>query len=91
MSTGLLILRVALGALLLGHGTKKLSGWFGGRGLVATCGPFARMGYRVPSLAAPAAASRRAAPARSSTSAGSCARSPEPDAERPAEPGRRAA
>ena len=32
MAAGLLILRVVVGALLVGHGTQKLFGWFGGHG-----------------------------------------------------------
>jgi uncharacterized membrane protein YphA (DoxX/SURF4 family) len=32
MAAGLLILRVVVGALLVGHGTQKLFSWFGGRG-----------------------------------------------------------
>jgi putative oxidoreductase len=30
---GILILRIVLGAVFLGHGSQKLFGWFGGRGL----------------------------------------------------------
>ncbi len=33
MDTGLLILRVVVGLLLVGHGSQKLFGWFGGHGL----------------------------------------------------------
>lgn len=33
---GLLFVRVVVGFLLFGHGTQKLFGWFGGRGLRAT-------------------------------------------------------
>ncbi|MGH3443666.1 MAG: DoxX family protein [Nitriliruptorales bacterium] len=32
MSFGLLLLRVVVGALFVGHGTQKLFGWFGGHG-----------------------------------------------------------
>ncbi|MFF3569573.1 DoxX family protein [Nocardia jiangxiensis] len=42
---GLLILRVAFGALLVVHGTQKLFGWFGGYGLSATAKGFGSMGY----------------------------------------------
>ncbi len=42
---GLLILRVAFGALLVVHGTQKLFGWFGGYGLSATAKAFGSMGY----------------------------------------------
>ena len=33
MDLGLLILRVVVGLLLIGHGTQKLFGWFGGTGI----------------------------------------------------------
>lgn len=33
MEIGLLILRVVVGALFVGHGTQKLFGWFDGPGL----------------------------------------------------------
>lgn len=42
---GLLILRVAFGALLVVHGAQKLFGWFGGYGLPATAKAFGSMGY----------------------------------------------
>ena len=32
MAIGLLIVRVVVGALLVGHGSQKLFGWFGGGG-----------------------------------------------------------
>ncbi|HKD76697.1 MAG TPA: DoxX family membrane protein, partial [Ktedonobacterales bacterium] len=32
IALGLLILRLAVGLLLIGHGTQKLFGWFGGKG-----------------------------------------------------------
>ena len=35
---GLLVLRLAAGALLAGHGAQKLFGWFGGPGLEGTTG-----------------------------------------------------
>jgi putative oxidoreductase len=35
---GLLILRVVVGGLLIGHGTQKLFGWFGGYGFAGTRG-----------------------------------------------------
>jgi len=38
MAVGLLLIRVVLGLLLVGHGTQKLFGWFGGGGL-AFAGP----------------------------------------------------
>ncbi|GCB45086.1 DoxX family protein [Streptomyces sp. NL15-2K] len=42
---GLLILRLALGFLLVGHGTQKLFGWFGGGGLEGTGQFFELSGY----------------------------------------------
>jgi putative oxidoreductase len=46
MAAGLLILRVVVGALLVGHGTQKLFGWFGGHGPRATGAFFELLGYR---------------------------------------------
>jgi putative oxidoreductase len=46
MDFALLILRVAIGALLVGHGTQKLLGWFGGHGLHGTGGFFESLGFR---------------------------------------------
>ncbi|AQZ60229.1 Membrane protein, distant similarity to thiosulphate:quinone oxidoreductase DoxD [[Actinomadura] parvosata subsp. kistnae] len=46
MDIGLLILRVALGALPAAHGAQKLFGWFGGHGLAGTAGFFDSVGYR---------------------------------------------
>jgi putative oxidoreductase len=46
MDTGLLILRIVFGALLIGHGTQKLFGWFGGHGLEGTGGFFHTLGFR---------------------------------------------
>ena len=40
------LLRVIIGALFFGHGTQKLKGWFGGRGLDATAGMFESLGLR---------------------------------------------
>jgi len=45
-SIGLLLLRAAFGAVLIGHGTQKLFGWFGGHGLSRTGGWFESVGYR---------------------------------------------
>src|SRR5918911_488169 len=36
----LLIIRVVVGLLFVGHGTQKLFGWFGGHGLTGTPGFF---------------------------------------------------
>ena len=38
MSIGLLILRIVVGLLFIGHGTQKLFGWFGGGGPAGTEG-----------------------------------------------------
>ncbi|MGW1882740.1 DoxX family protein [Streptomyces sp. NPDC001970] len=42
---GMLLLRLAVGVILAGHGAQKLFGWFGGPGLDATAGGFAKLGY----------------------------------------------
>ena len=46
MDTGLLVLRVIVGLLLVGHGAQKLFGWFGGGGLASTAWFFRSVGYR---------------------------------------------
>jgi putative oxidoreductase len=46
MDVGLLILRLAVGGLFIGHGTQKLFGWFGGYGLKGSGGFFESLGYR---------------------------------------------
>ena len=46
MDGGLLILRVVVGAALVGHGTQKLFGWFGGHGRQGTGVFFELLGYR---------------------------------------------
>ncbi len=55
MSGVLLILRIVVGVLFLGHGTQKLFGWFGGHGLEGTAGFFSSLRFRPPKLAAFAA------------------------------------
>ena len=52
MDTGLLVLRVAVGLLLVGHGVQKLFGWCGGGGLTAAAWFFRSVGYRPPRLMA---------------------------------------
>ncbi|GAA1907328.1 DoxX family protein [Streptantibioticus ferralitis] len=43
---GLLLIRLAVGLLMAGHGAQKLFGLFGGHGLSATGRGFASLGYR---------------------------------------------
>lgn len=51
MEYGILLLRIVVGALVAAHGTRRLFGWFGGRGRTGTVDYFASLGYRAPSLA----------------------------------------
>jgi putative oxidoreductase len=46
MELGLLVIRVVVGALLAGHGTQKLFGWFGGMGPEGTGAAFESLGLR---------------------------------------------
>ncbi len=46
MKIGRLLLRLTVGGFFFGHGTQKLFGWFGGRGLEATAGSFEKLGLR---------------------------------------------
>ena len=46
MSAAMLILRVLIGGLFVGHGLQKLFGWFGGPGLDGMAGALDSMGYR---------------------------------------------
>lgn len=46
MDTGLLILRLVVGLLLVGYGSQKLFGWFGGDGLRGHAAWLASLGYR---------------------------------------------
>ncbi|HEV3364626.1 MAG TPA: DoxX family protein [Acidimicrobiia bacterium] len=46
------MLRFVVGLLLVGHGTRKLCGWFGGGGLVGTAWYFRSIGYWPPRLMA---------------------------------------
>jgi putative oxidoreductase len=52
MDAGLLLLRVVVGLLLVGHGTRKLFGWFGGGGLAGIAWHFRSLGYWRPRLLA---------------------------------------
>lgn len=45
MDTGLLILRVVFGLVMIGHGTQKLFGWFGGPGPRQASGFVASRGF----------------------------------------------
>jgi putative oxidoreductase len=46
MKLFLLVVRLVIGALFVGHGTQKLFGWFGGHGLEGTAGFFESLGLR---------------------------------------------
>ena len=46
MGFGLLVLRLVVGALFIGHGTQKLFGWFGGYGVEGTGGFMESLGYK---------------------------------------------
>jgi putative oxidoreductase len=46
MDIGLLIIRVVIGVLFVGHGAQKLFGWFGGYGLNGTGGLFDSIGMK---------------------------------------------
>jgi putative oxidoreductase len=43
---GILVLRVVLGLIFVGHGTQKLFGWFGGHGMAGHSGFMAKLGLR---------------------------------------------
>jgi putative oxidoreductase len=49
---GLTVLRLAVGAVFVGHGTQKLFGASGGGGLSATAASFAQLGFNPPYLLA---------------------------------------
>jgi putative oxidoreductase len=46
LNLALLIPRVIIGVLFIGHGTQKLFGWFGGHGIRATSAFFSQLGLR---------------------------------------------
>ena len=46
LNFSLLILRVAVGLLLVGHGSQKLFGWFGGHGFAGTTGFLKSVGFK---------------------------------------------
>lgn len=56
MAGGLLIVRLVIGTLMVGHATQKLFGWLGGYGLRGTGGFFEQLGFR-PGIGFAAAAS----------------------------------
>lgn len=56
IAAGLLLIRLAVGAVMFFHGTQKLLGWFGGDGLSGATDFFARLGYRPPRVMAVIAA-----------------------------------
>jgi putative oxidoreductase len=52
VSIGMLIIRIVVGLLFIGHGTQKLFGWFGGHGRSGTTGFMESLGYPAPGAAA---------------------------------------
>jgi len=46
MDVGLLILRIVVGLLFVGHGAQKLFGWFGGKGMNGHTGLMEKLGMR---------------------------------------------
>lgn len=46
INLGLLIIRLVIGLLFVGHGAQKLFGWFGGNGLKGTGGWFESIGIK---------------------------------------------
>lgn len=52
MSSGLLLLRIAVGSIMAAHGAQKLFGWWGGPGMSGTAGMVSSLAYRAPFLMA---------------------------------------
>ena len=46
MDVGLLVLRIVVGLLFVGHGAQKLFGWFGGKGMKGHVGLIEKTGMR---------------------------------------------
>jgi len=46
LGTGLLLARLILGTLMVGHAGQKLFGWLGGYGIAGTAGFFEQLGFR---------------------------------------------
>lgn len=46
LSLALLIIRIVVGLLLIGHGSQKLFGWFGGHGFAGTVGFLKSQGFK---------------------------------------------
>ncbi len=46
INLGLLIIRLVIGVLFIGHGSQKLFGWFGGYGIKGTGGWFESIGMK---------------------------------------------
>jgi len=46
LGTGLLLARLIVGLMMVGHGGQKLFGWLGGYGLAGTAGFFEKLGFR---------------------------------------------
>jgi len=48
MSSGLLLLRIAVGSIMAAHGAQKMFGWWGGPGMSGTAGMCSSLAYRSP-------------------------------------------
>jgi putative oxidoreductase len=46
VNVGILVLRLAVGLALAGHGAQKMLGWFGGHGFAGTVGFMRQLGFR---------------------------------------------
>jgi putative oxidoreductase len=52
MSSGLLLLRIAVGSIMAAHGAQKMFGWWGGPGMSGTAGLCSSLAYRSPFIMA---------------------------------------